>query len=96
MANPWRDRVSPAPHTVCNPSAKVTFSLEDGKSKGFQRIWLGFGGCSFQFETKCFETFSFWKGSWTTLGRILYNQVLEFSVRGAVKAVPESCSAYNP
>jgi hypothetical protein len=32
----------------------------------------------------------------TTPGWIRYSHVLRFSKRGAVKAVPESCSAYNP
>lgn len=35
-------------------------------------------------------------GSCPTDGRILYNQLLLFSLLGAVKALPESCSAYSP
>lgn len=37
-----------------------------------------------------------WKGSCVTLGRMRYSQDRRFCARGAVKAVPLSCSAYRP
>jgi hypothetical protein len=35
-------------------------------------------------------------GSCTAAGRIRYSQLRRFVWRGAVNAVPESCSAYRP
>src|ERR1700689_3612782 len=66
-----------------------------GSAKGSHRSWFGDKGASFAGSSNraCTKR---WNGRCITEGRILYNQERRLTCRGAVNAVPENCSAYNP
>ncbi|MCY1232321.1 hypothetical protein D9M69_386470 [compost metagenome] len=80
----------PLPAMVTMPSTKSVGT--DGIAGGLQRIWLGDGGtwskrlrkrdCSTSVNGLCIDA-----------GRMRYSHERRLCARGAVKAVPDSCSA---
>src|SRR5574340_444041 len=85
---------SPDPASVANPSRKSVAC--DGIGNGFQRRRSGVAGASLNgpARTRLSEMRTY--GPCAAEGRRRYSQVLRFSARGAVNAVPERTSGYNP
>jgi hypothetical protein len=84
---------SPTPAIVTRPSTKSVGA--PGTGGGSQRSWLGgVGTLSKRLSMRPLSIIR--NGSWTAAGRIRYSHVRRFAPRGAVNAVPESCSAYSP
>src|SRR5690554_2902107 len=88
-------REPPLPAMVNRPSTKSTFASPSGSGSGSQRSWSGVTkpgpnsscrcGCSNGSKAPCIAA-----------GRIRYSQLRRLAWRGAVNAVPVSCSAYSP
>ena len=83
----------PLPAMVNKPSSQSVGAA--GIGSGFQRSWSGVTGPALK---------SLWKvvcascenGPCIAAGRIRYSQLRRLLCRGAVKAVPLTCSAYRP
>ncbi len=90
MPTPCCAAGDPLPATVYRPSTKSVGVA--GNGNGSQRSWSGVTGPSPK---------SLWKHGCTNgakvpciaAGRIRYSQLRRFSARGAVNALPDSCSA---
>ncbi len=83
----------PLPPIVTMPSIKSVGA--SGIGSGLQRIWFGDGATSSKRLT-IRDCSILTKDSCTAAGRIRYSHERRLCARGAVKAVPESCSAYRP
>ena len=83
----------PLPPIVYRPSTKS--APPAGIGSGSQRNWSGVTGWLPKSLCRCG-----WangeNGPCMAAGRIRYSQLRRFCARGAVKAVPDSCSAYSP
>src|ERR1700730_5464506 len=76
-----------------SPSTKSAGAA--GSGRGSHRSWfrdIG-GACAGSSNRGCSKR---WNGWCVTAGRMRYSQERRFACRGAVNAVPENCSAYNP
>jgi len=80
----------PLPAMVIRPATKSVGCA--GMGNGSQRSWFGVGGTSPKCEVNRPSSMRR-NGWWTAPGRMRYIQVRRLAARGAVKAVPESCSA---
>ena len=83
----------PLPAKVTMPSMKSVPAA--GVGSGSQRNWLGEGGTSLKLLWKRLCAMAS-NGRCTAPGRMRYSHERRLCARGAVKAVPESCSAYRP
>ena len=93
MPAPLWASAEPLPPIVYRPSTKSVGVV--GSGSGSQRSWLGEAaawlkslcrrGCSNGVNSPCIAA-----------GRMRYSQLRRLLPRGAVKAVPVSCSAYSP
>ncbi|KAG1080290.1 hypothetical protein G6F35_017632 [Rhizopus arrhizus] len=83
----------PLPPMVYRPSTKSVGS--SGNGSGLQRSWFGEAGCAPKSHCSC-DCANGVNSPWVTAGRIRYSQLRRLLPRGAVNAVPVSCSAYRP
>jgi hypothetical protein len=81
------------PAIVTQPSMKSVGA--SGIGSGFQRSWFGVtGACAKRLTMRPSSMRS--NGPCSAAGRMRYSQERRLWLRGAVKAVPEICSAYRP
>ena len=79
------------------PSMKSTWAPDAGRGSGSQRMASGGVGTSPKWLCQWRPAVLGKKGSRSAAaGRMRYSQVRRLAARGAVKAVPLSCSAYRP
>jgi hypothetical protein len=84
---------APWPAIVTQPATKSVGC--EGIGSGLQRSW--FGVATAAPNSFVIRPLSMRRKGWCTApGRMRYIQVRRFAPRGAVNAVPESCSAYRP
>ena len=96
MAQPLIASALPLPAIVCQPSMKSTGVLLSGSGSGSQRSWFGgVGGMAWKSLTMLLFASMANGGCWLA-GRMRYSHERRFCARGAVKAVPDNCSAYRP
>ena len=86
------------PAMLTMPSTKSVGA--SGSGSGSQRSWLGGVGTSSKpwpawLSQRSAPAYGS-NGSCTAAGRSRYSHERRFACRGAVKAVPDSCSAYSP
>src|SRR5579871_2399807 len=93
MEQPVCDSGEPLPPMVCTPAMKSVGSV--GIGSGLQRKGFGEAGPSSNRLVKP-PSSRLVNSPWTAAGRMRYSQLRRFECRGAVKAVPENCSAYRP
>src|SRR5690606_9065780 len=96
MPTPCSAAGPPLPAIVNRPSTKSTEAPSPGIGSGFQRNWSGVTGPSPKSLWKALAPPYEAKCPCIAAGRIRYSQLRRFSLRGAVNAVPLSCSAYSP
>ncbi|MNS65315.1 hypothetical protein D3C72_984750 [compost metagenome] len=94
MATPPCSSGPPLPPQVFTPSRKSVGAA--GIGSGFQRSWFGVTGPWPNVLSQPAAPSNASNGLCCAPGRMRYSQERRFSLRGAVKAVPESCSAYRP
>jgi hypothetical protein len=83
----------PLPPIVRTPAMKSVGSV--GIGNGLQRSGFGEAGPSSNRLVKAPSTMLV-NSPCTAAGRMRYSQLRRLECRGAVKAVPENCSAYRP
>ena len=101
MARPFLSVGSPAPPTVRSPCTKSVRSPAPGIAHGSQRIWSGWTAASLLATVKSeiraalspAVPSSASNGTCCTDGRVRYSHERWLWSRGAVNAVPLSCSA---
>ena len=93
MAQPFMLSGEPLPAMVTRPSTKSVGA--SGIGSGLQRSWFGGGATPVKPATTWPLPISS-NGPCMAAGRMRYSQERRLWPRGAVKAVPEICSAYRP
>src|SRR6478672_8109442 len=94
MPTPCCAAGEPLPAMVSRPSTKSVDA--SGIGRGFQRNWSGVTGPSPKSLWKLPPDANGANVPCMAAGRMRYNQLRRFSLRGAVNAVPDNCSAYKP